>query len=250
MCFERFLTLVDQSKLICVLINISTVLFNCFLTLNLIEFVAEAGGNIFFLLISALIPGVFTFANFYFTERVKTQANKEIEKIKFEIQRQYMLTEIRVKHVLKIYPDIYRLLREACGFMCVFDAANTRINNLDFQKICETKKVEKLNEYLCKIDREAVLKKINDFAEIHESNSLFMSTEVDRLALNIRESIMEAYQLAKVEIFSDKFQKYTYSDYEKLIKNMNEIDTKLRAQKKFISRQMNKELDPIIDESR
>ena len=83
---------------------------------DLLNFIVKIAVNpLFAPLLSALIIGIGKIILNRITKKAKIEINKEAEKIKFEIQRKYLLTEIRTRNLLEVYPKLHDSVHAAAG---------------------------------------------------------------------------------------------------------------------------------------
>lgn len=197
--------------------------------------------------IASVVTGILY--NFLLYKWAQISINKEAEKIKHEMQRRYLYIEIKTKNLLEIYPKLYRLLREAGSLIVIFDVINKKIKELPSEKQNQQTETIKLlikagfdqfNE-----DNPLGLRNIVSFANCYEESLLFISEEIDTLAKQSKDLLMDLYRLAKDEIASNAFQQYSQDQLIDLIKRANIIIEKLTINKNNIAKQMKKEFDPF-----
>ncbi len=197
--------------------------------------------------IFAIFTGVI--CNYLLYKRAVILINKEAEKIKFEMQRNYLHLQIRTKNLYEIYPKLYQLLREAGSLYIIFETINRKIIEKQANDTLITAEdlrnlIRMCLERIDDADNFLGLNNIASFHNYHEESALFISSEVDKYANEAREHQMDLYRLVKNEIYTDQYSSYSYEQLMNIINRASFIMPQLKECKKAMSKQMNKELDP------
>ncbi len=177
----------------------------------------------------------------------KIEIEKESKKAQFELQRKYLLTEIKTRNLLEIYPQLFESTSYAVSpFVGYFGAI--------LKKISENK--EKTQSEILSIifDYKNVafgndfgLNDLTAFSNFLASKSMFISHKVYAIAMEIKKTILILRQILLNEIVSQKYLKYEINQLLDLITRVQPLLNSLEDDREQFSLQMNHDLDPNHD---
>jgi hypothetical protein len=180
----------------------------------------------------------------YIKAQCMIEIKKESEKIQYNIQRNYMLTEIRTKHLLTIYPRLYKSLRLAGPLCVVIDTIKRKI---DEEPLTSTEEIQALIkehfDYAYSEHPDLGLQQLANFANHYEESLLYISQPTDELLQKVKSLLLDLYRLIKNKIISGEYEKYDKDACLDLINSASSISMQLKDFKYKISRTMNKELN-------
>jgi hypothetical protein len=179
-------------------------------------------------------------SNNYFSKKTFKKINNSAEKIKADIQREYVKTELKTKNLIEIYPQLHQLVRGSGSLAIKFDFIKKDID------ACST--AETLKALVAKIfassDNTEDLKYIVLFNDYLELKFLFISNAVQEKADAIKTQLMGLYGLVQDEIVSSVYQTYSYDELVSMIQRAEIMCTTLAKDKQALADLMKNEMNP------
>ena len=170
--------------------------------------------------------------------------NKEAERIKYEMKRQYMYTEIKTTNLLEKYPKLYSLMLQAPWLIpAIILSVQEKICERDLSDfdIKETIRLS-FTIYLADSNPQRIL--FQEYADYLAENSIFFSPTVYELGIKIRELIGSMLKIIKTEIGAIEFDRYSKDECIDLMQRLEDLLGEMNQTKDLIMRQINKELSP------
>lgn len=176
--------------------------------------------------------------------RNQIKINKEAERIKYEMKRQYMYTEIKTRNLLEKYPELYSLMLQAPWFIpAIIMSVQEKIHERDLSD-SEIREIIKLGfmAFLEDPNKQRVL--LQKYADFLAENSIFFSPTVYELGVKMREFIGLIRKIIKTEIAVIGFDKYSKAECIALMQRLEEILEEMNQTKDLLMKQVNEELSP------
>lgn len=194
------------------------------------------------------IGGLFlTFLGTRQNKKAQIEINSAAEKIKFEIQRKYLLTEIQTRNLLEIYPKLYDSLLEAVSPLAgYFNTIITKVTRIQKEnKEPEFHQLKSLIENYFELSFGNLdFKELTIFNNYHASSTLFISESSNEIIKEMKRNLMILFGVVNDHIITKKYLQY---DSKKILEILNKVSialTALEQDRDHLARQMNKELNP------
>lgn len=194
------------------------------------------------------IGGLFlTFLGTRQNKKAQIEINSAAEKIKFEIQRKYLLTEIQTRNLLEIYPKLYDSLLEAVSPLAgYFNTIITKVTRIQEEnKEPEFHQLKSLIENYFELSFGNLdFKELTIFNNCHASSTLFISESSNEIIKEMKRNLMILFGVVNDHIITKKYLQY---DSKKILEFLNKVSialTALEQDRDHLARQMNKELNP------
>lgn len=187
-------------------------------------------------------------------KKAQIEIDREGKKIEYEIQRKYMLTEIRIRHLLEIYPKLHDAVHLAASpFTSYFATILDQIDLIKGQggEPTTSQILQFIEVYFIDIFNEDRLnlkiEHVNELNNTLVSSSLFISEEVREIVLEMKNEIMNLFRLVRHEIASGKVNDFNHEQLINLLDRAAKSLSSLNQNKDHLAIKMNKELDPVFN---
>jgi len=186
------------------------------------------------------------------SKKASIEINREAEKIKFEIGRKYLLTEIRTRNVLEIYPKLFDAMLSAVSpSVGYFKAITAKIEQLQQQgaEIELMDLISLLENYLELQfkDGNTRPKELREFHSCHLSSTLYISQESNKIVNDIKGNLMILLKIIEEHVQSGKCRTYDKAKILEFLDSASITASALEQDKDHLGLQMNRELNPYQD---
>jgi len=195
----------------------------------------------------ALGGAILTFLVNRQNKKAQIEINSAAEKVKFEIQRKYLLTEIQTRNLIKIYPKLYdTLLGAASPIAGYFNTILTKVREIQNQgKELESHQLQSLIEnYLEPSFGNMDFKELSIFNNYHASSALFISESSNEIIKKIKLNLLHLFGIINNYVITKKYLEYDSKKNLEIFDKVSIALTALEQDRDILARQMNKELNP------